>query len=187
MPRLGVLILCGGESSRMGRSKADLPFGDETLLQRIERSLRAFSNKVAVVAAKDQQLPPLPPSVTIVRDERSKLGPLEGLRVGLSTLENDVDLVLATGCDLPFLTPAFGHSLVKILEEDSDIAATTVEDRVSPLPALIRPRVHRTIASMLGSNQRRVSALFQEVQATLVGQDSMVDLLPHDLLNVNRP
>ncbi|MGH9205091.1 MAG: NTP transferase domain-containing protein, partial [Acidimicrobiales bacterium] len=32
MIRLGGVVLCGGQSSRMGRSKAWLPFGDELML-----------------------------------------------------------------------------------------------------------------------------------------------------------
>ena len=41
-PAVGGIVLCGGRSSRMGRSKAWLPFGNEFLLQRIVRILRAI-------------------------------------------------------------------------------------------------------------------------------------------------
>ena len=35
----GGIVLCGGKSTRMGRSKALLPFGPETMLQRVVRLL----------------------------------------------------------------------------------------------------------------------------------------------------
>ncbi len=35
----GGIVLCGGQSKRMGRPKAWLPFGGETMLQRVVRVL----------------------------------------------------------------------------------------------------------------------------------------------------
>ena len=32
---VGGIVLCGGQSSRMGRPKAWLPFGNETMLERL--------------------------------------------------------------------------------------------------------------------------------------------------------
>ena len=34
---LGAVVLCGGESRRMGQPKAWLPFGPERMLQRVVR------------------------------------------------------------------------------------------------------------------------------------------------------
>jgi molybdopterin-guanine dinucleotide biosynthesis protein A len=84
--RVAGVVLCGGQSRRMGRSKAWLPLGDETLLQRVVRLVREAAWPVVVVAAKGQSLPTLPADVRMVRDERDEAGPLEGLRVGLAAL-----------------------------------------------------------------------------------------------------
>ncbi len=51
----------------MGFPKAWLPFGNETLLERVVRSLEQTLAPVAVVAAPEQELPPLPGAVSIVR------------------------------------------------------------------------------------------------------------------------
>ena len=76
----GGIVLCGGRSTRMGSSKALLPFGSETMLQRVVRLLGTVVSPLVVVAATEQALPGLPASVTITRDEREGRGPLEGLR-----------------------------------------------------------------------------------------------------------
>ena len=68
-PRVGGIVLCGGQSKRMGRPKTWLPFGSELMLPRVVRLLREAVDPVVVVAAPDQEVPPLPDEVTIVRDE----------------------------------------------------------------------------------------------------------------------
>ncbi|HUR55514.1 MAG TPA: NTP transferase domain-containing protein, partial [Gemmataceae bacterium] len=60
------IVLCGGRSSRMGRAKAWLPFGGETMLQRVVRVVGEVVSPVVVVAAAGQDVPPLPVGVRIV-------------------------------------------------------------------------------------------------------------------------
>src|SRR3954464_8854944 len=87
----GGIVVCGGRSTRMGSSKALLPFGPETMLQRVVRLLGTVVSPLVVVAAPEQALPELPASVSITRDEREGRGPLEGLRAGLKALRPDVE------------------------------------------------------------------------------------------------
>ena len=61
---VGGIVLCGGQSSRMGRPKALLPFGPEVMLERVVRILSAVARPIVVVAAPDQELPPLPAADT---------------------------------------------------------------------------------------------------------------------------
>ena len=79
-------VLCGGKSTRMGAPKATLPFGPETMLQRVVRLLETVVAPIVVVAARGQELPELSPDVPITRDEQDARGPLEGLRAGLKAL-----------------------------------------------------------------------------------------------------
>ena len=63
---LGAVVLCGGESRRMGRPKAWLPFGPELMLQRVVRLVGTVARPIVVVAAPGQDLPELPAGVSIV-------------------------------------------------------------------------------------------------------------------------
>ncbi len=47
----GGIVLCGGQSKRMGRPKAWLPFGGETMLERVVRLLSEVVHPIVVVAA----------------------------------------------------------------------------------------------------------------------------------------
>src|SRR5438552_19011853 len=106
METIGGIVLAGGRSRRMGVAKATLPFGSEMLVQRMVRIVSEVALPVVVVAAQGQQLPPMPPAVEVVRDQRPARGPLEALAAGLRHLQS-VDAVYVTACDTPLLTPAF--------------------------------------------------------------------------------
>ena len=96
----GAIVLCGGKSTRMGTAKALLPFGPETMLQRVVRLLADVVSPIVVVAAVDQPLPDLPRQVIITRDEQEARGPLEGLRAGLKALPMDVESAYVTSLSL---------------------------------------------------------------------------------------
>src|SRR2546423_13915019 len=87
--RAGGIVLCGGQSKRMGRPKAWLPFAGELMLPRVVRLLEEAVRPIVVVAAPDQEVPPLPPHVAIVRDEEKGRGPLQGLAAGLAALRGE--------------------------------------------------------------------------------------------------
>src|SRR4029453_16842762 len=90
-PGIGGIVLCGGQSSRMGRPKAWLPFGPETMLGRVVRLLGEGVSPLVVVAAPEQDVPPVPAGVAIVRDPERGKGPLQGLTAGLTALQGDAD------------------------------------------------------------------------------------------------
>ena len=75
----------------MGTSKALLPFGDETMLQRVVRLLSTVVSPIVVVAAAGQSLPDLQADVIVTRDEQQGRGPLEGLRAGLKALPGTIE------------------------------------------------------------------------------------------------
>src|SRR5262245_24571473 len=89
--QVGGVVLCGGRSSRMGRPKAWLPFAGEIMLPRVVRLLREVVSPVVVVAAPGQDVPPVPPEVRVVRDEREGRGPLQGLAAGLDALQGHAE------------------------------------------------------------------------------------------------
>src|SRR5687768_16584841 len=114
---IGGILLCGGQSKRMGRPKAWLPFGNELMLPRVARLLGEAVSPLVVVAAPDQEVPPMSADIAIVRDEEKGRGPLQGLRAGLEALEGKVDAAYLSSCDVPFLQPTFVRLLIELLGE----------------------------------------------------------------------
>ncbi len=199
MVSVGGIVLCGGQSRRMGRPKAWLPFGHELLLPRVVRLLQKVVEPVVVVAAPDQDLPALPAEGRIVRDEEKGRGPLQGLAAGLHALLHPsppwgrgegegVEAAYASSCDVPFLRPAFVRRMIELLGEH-DIAVPRVGDFHHPLAAVYRLTVHKQVAELLEANRLRPFFLFEAVPTRIVEPHELADVDPdfQSLRNLNTP
>jgi len=165
-------VLCGGKSTRMGVAKALLPFGPETMLQRVVRLLGTTVSPIVAVAARDQELPALPAAVIVARDEREARGPLEGLRAGLKALPESVGAAYVTSCDVPLLEPAFVEHLLALLG-DHDIAVMEIDGFTHPLSAVYRRAVLPQVESLLAQDRLRPVFLFDAVRTRRVSPDEM--------------
>ena len=182
----GGIVLCGGRSTRMGVPKATLPFGPETMLQRVVRLLGTVVDTIVVVAARDQIVPELPNNVIVTRDEREQRGPLEGLRAGLKALPESVDLAYVTSCDVPLLVPAFVTRMIE-LAGDYDIAVMEVDGFPHPLSAVYRRATLPRVEFLLAEDKLRPVFLFDAVRTRRVLPAEMISVDPelHTLRNLN--
>jgi molybdopterin-guanine dinucleotide biosynthesis protein A len=179
------IVLAGGRSTRMGRDKASLPFGGETMLAHVVRIVRGAVDDVIVVARPDQGAgnPLLPGGdnpflglpARVVHDPVADLGPLAGIAAGLSASSSDLNLIVA--CDMPLVRPAVLRRLVE-LRGDADICLAVVEGRASPLCAVYRTTVASPAQALLASGERRVMALLDRVQTKRVDAAAFRDLDP---------
>ena len=133
----GAVVLCGGKSTRMGTSKALLPF--------------------------DQILPDLPPAVIVTRDESEGRGPLEGLRAGLKALPARVERAYVTSCDVPLLVPDFIRQMLD-LADGYDIAVIEVNGFSHPLSAVYGRATLPSVEDLLARNRLRPAFLFDVVK-----------------------
>ncbi len=186
--KAGGIVLCGGESRRMGRPKATLPFGPERMLQRVVRLLGEAVEPIVVVAAAGQELPELPPGVEVLRDRRPDRGPLEGMAVGLRALAGRVEAAFVTACDVPLLVPALVRRVVE-LAVDSDVAVPHVDGRDHPLAAVYRATVLEAVEALLAADRLRPAWLFDQVPTRRITVEQLRDVDPglESLANVNGP
>jgi len=182
----GGIVLCGGKSTRMGTPKATLPFGPETMLQRVIRLLGAVAAPIVAVAARGQELPELPGDVIVTRDEREARGPLEGLRAGLRALPPSVELAYVTSCDVPLLAPGFVTRMIELLG-DHDIAVMELDGFAHPLSAVYRRDTLPYVEALLAEEKSRPVFLFDAVRTRRVQRGEMVSIDPglRTLRNLN--
>ena len=183
----GAIVLCGGKSTRMGTPKALLPFGPETMLQRVVRILRGVVSPIVIVGAADQMLPPLDADVIITRDERGERGPLEGLRAGLKALPADVDCAYVTSCDVPLLEPGFVRQMIDFTR-GYDVAVVEIDGFAHPLSAVYRRTVLPYVDELLAEDRLRPVFLFELVRTRRVRPDEITaDPGLYTLRNLNTP
>src|SRR4051794_11642805 len=188
---LGAVVLCGGQSRRMGQPKAWLPFGPERLLQRVVRLVGTGigDGPIVVVAAPGQEYPPLPDSVIVVRDPVGGRGPLQGLAAGLSALPGSVELAYASATDVPFLVPAWIGRLRELIG-DHDLAIPLFDGHHHPLAALYRPAtVLPAVDALLRADRLRPVFLIDSVRTRVVTAEELRDVDPgmETLRNLNTP
>lgn len=185
---VGGVVLAGGRSARMGRPKADLPFGRELLIQRVLRVLSGVVAPVVVVAAPGQDVAFLPPGVELVRDPVEGDGPLRGLAVGLAALAGRADAAFVTGCDAPFLAAAFVRRLAE-LRSRAMVCVPVLDGFPRPLPGVYAVGVLPVVHELLAARQLRLGGLLDRVETRLVTADELAAADPRlrSLVNLNTP
>jgi len=184
----GGIVLCGGRSSRMGRPKAWLPVAGEMMLPRVVRLLSEVVSPIVVVAAADQDLPPLAADVILTRDREPDLGPLQGLAAGLAALPAGVEAAFISGCDVPLLRPAFVRRMIDLLDKAVG-CVPEVDGRMHPLAAVYRREALPAAEQLLRAGASRLGDLVRSVPARLVTAEELRDVDPglNSLRNLNTP
>jgi len=172
----------------MGAAKAQLPFGPQTMLQRIVDRLSQVCQPIVVVCAAGQSLPSLSGTVVMAHDAHPDRGPLEGLAAGLRALPATVQAAFLTTCDAPLLMPDFVRRLHALLGEHS-IVVPVADGFQHPLTAVYRTSVLPVIEALLAADRLRPSDLLEVVSTCRVGPRDWSDVDPHSwsLKNVNTP
>ncbi len=133
---LGLLILAGGLSSRMGRDKPGVPFpgpDDPPLIRRVAAAVAKLAGPPTIAGPDDYGT-----GWPLVGDEPGLKGPIAGLIAGLAA--NPSDLVLVLAADLPFPSPLLAEGLAEIAGCESAAQAIVPEraGQLEPLFAIYR-------------------------------------------------
>ena len=183
------IVLCGGGSTRMGRDKGSLPFGDETMLSRVMRIVGDVTNEIVVVARdgqdvllqdKPEGLSPrkgLAPRamVRLVRDPVEGMGPLAGIVTGLRSITSDRAFV--TACDMPLLRPDLIRRVID-LAANHDVCVPVLDGHAMTMCGVYRVSVIDAAERLLASGERSVKRLLDHVDVKKVDAAELRDVDP---------
>jgi molybdopterin-guanine dinucleotide biosynthesis protein A len=161
------IVLCGGRSTRMGRDKATLPFGEELLLLRIVRLVREVASEVLLVAREGQALPG---GLDAVRDPAEGLGPLAGIAAGLNAMTRERAFVAA--CDMPLLRPALARRLLE-LSHGMDACVPVVDGFAVPTCAVYARSAAAVARELVAARELRPKVLLESVRTRFVLDDEL--------------
>ena len=157
-------------------------------MQRVVRLLGSVVDPIVVVAAAGQELPELPETVIVARDEKEYLGPLNGLVAGLTGLAGRAHAAYASSCDVPFLSPAFVRRVCNGLG-DADVCVPEIGGYMHPLAAAYRVTVFPIAVELVAAGRLRPVYLTERVRTRVLSDADFTGLCdwPESLRNVNSP
>lgn len=187
---IGGLVLCGGESRRMGRAKERLAVGGETMLRRTARAVGEVAELVVVAARKGQELPPLPAGIEIVHDAFESVGPVAGIEAGLRGLEGRCDAAFVVACDHPELRSGVLHILAREFG-CRPMSALIVEHEGTwcPLLGVYRTELAGAARDFLLRGGRAAARFAEECHTVVISSAAFREVDPglRSFVNVNDP
>jgi molybdopterin-guanine dinucleotide biosynthesis protein A len=177
-------VVAGGQSRRMGRDKALLPWDGGTLLDHAITRLRAVCGEVRILSGGEARYGDrgLPVDVDGVADG----GPLAGLAIALSVAAPRAVLLL--GVDMPFVTVAL-LACVRDARAGWDAAVPVLAQGAEPLCAAYGPTCSVAVQEALGSGQRKMTSFWPRVGVRTLGEEDLAQFGPTVRLfqNLNDP
>ena len=129
---ISAVLLAGGESRRMGRDKATLPWRGRPLWEWQIKKLRALRPQKILLSARSD-VPWRPADVELLRDAPPSRGPLSGLAAALASIETDHLSALAV--DMPFMTTENLLTLCSLVTKGIGVIPT-IDGKAEPLGAI---------------------------------------------------
>lgn len=181
--KTAAVILAGGMSRRMGRDKAVLPFGEETMLARLVRLYRPYFDITAVSVNTAGRFDTY--GALEVVDRHPGDGPLAGLEAAF--LDTEADRIFLTATDLPLGDPALARYLADSLGE-YDACLIRSDKGLEPLFAVYSSACLDAVRQALETGHRSMYRMLQQVRTLALPAQSLTGFdVQRILTNVNDP
>ena len=193
-PRMTVVIQAGGESRRMGRSKATVPFAGRPLICRLVERLAPVSDDLVITTNEPDNLAFLHDEfpqhrIQLVRDAFEVRGALPGLYTALSAASNPYVAVVA--CDMVFASPSLVVAEALAMNESgADVVVPVNKHGFEPFHAMYRREAClHAVRAALDRGEKRAQAFFADVDVCEFPQERVLEAEPMGgcFINANTP
>jgi molybdopterin-guanine dinucleotide biosynthesis protein A len=168
-PSVTAFVLAGGKSSRMGRDKAFLRLGDETLLSQALTFASAVASEVRILGDAKK----FAAFGRVVEDVYRERGPLGAIHAALSGSTTELNLMLAV--DLPFVTQKLlRYLLSRALESGAMVTVPRVGSGFQPLCAVYRRGFADVAEQSLLEGKNKIDSLFARVETCVIKENEFV-------------
>ena len=179
------IILAGGKSLRLGRSKFLETIEGKSLIQWVVDRLAIVSTEIIIATAHGEAIPcSSAVRIKTVADVYPGKGPLAGIHSGLIASSSSRAIVVS--CDTPFLSVGLLEYMTQTLA-DSDVALPRIGEMIEPLCAVYSKNCLAPIQELLERDERQIRKLFSMVKVKYVEEDEINRFDPEHLsfFNVN--
>ncbi len=163
-PKASAIVLAGGDSRRMGRDKAWLPFEGRPLIARVIERLAEMFEDIVIGANRVGEFAFL--GREVVPDREAGRGPLMGIASALPRAKHD--LAFVTACDVPSIDLRFARDLIAQADGFDMVLPYTGDRKYEPLFAVYRKSVVEPALEILSGGGKPILALLDRVAVRLV-------------------
>lgn len=175
--RTAGFVLVGGQSSRMGRDKALLPWNSAPLVEDVATKVNRAAGNVALLGdpAHYGHL-----GYDCLPDQRQGFGPLAGIEAALLSDRGDLNLI--TACDMPGLQTSWLRLLLTAATESRTRCTLLLDSNGGkhPLCAVYRSDGLRDVQQTLEEGRLKLMDLVTQLDALCIS-------VPDPVPNVNTP
>jgi len=165
------IILAGGESQRMGRDKAMLPFADQPLIQSIISVIQPlFPTTILSVRECRPEI-----SLPQVCDKQADGGPLMGLLSAMSGINTSWAFVV--GCDMPFVSSALVQQLAEQRFQQQAVIPV-VHGQLQPLSAFYARSCLPLMHNSFSQGDKSLLGAIKHLQVSYVDETMMMQTDP---------
>ncbi len=195
-PRVTVVIQAGGESRRMGRSKATVPFDGRPLICRLVERLAPAADELIITTNEAENLgflaeqyPDL--DIKLVSDAFDFRGALPGLFTALQAASNPFVAVVA--CDMVFASASLVVAeSIAMAETDADVVVPVNQHGYEPFHAMYRRSgCLGAVRRALDRGEKRAQSFFDDDEVTVLefAQERVLEVEPRGgcFINANTP
>ncbi|MBZ0289684.1 MAG: molybdenum cofactor guanylyltransferase [Anaerolineae bacterium] len=179
-----IVILAGGESSRMGRDKSFVELGGKPLIAHVIERVSQLGLPILILANESE------PYQAFGLPVRTDVFPLRSSLNGLysALMHSPSEYTICVACDMPFLNPQLLAYLIS-LREGYDAVVPVVGGHPQGLHAVYRKNCLDVMRGQLEQNHLRIRDLYERFKTRRVDEDDMrrfdKDLTAFE--NVNTP
>lgn len=193
-PRVTVVIQAGGESRRMGRSKATVPFAGRPLICRLVERLAPVADDLVITTNEPENLVFLHSEfpqyrIQLVCDEFDFRGALPGLYTALQAARNPYVAVVA--CDMVFASSSLVVAEALAMKESgADVVVPVNKHGYEPFHAMYRRMgCLPAVRAALKKGEKRAQSFFGDVNVLEFPQSKVLEAEPMGgcFINANTP
>ena len=192
------IVLCGGQSRRMGRDKGSMIIQDKPMIKHVLSTLNHNINEVIIVLNDEERIGKylefINPqdyaySLRIVEDKIKNKGPMPGIMTGLENISGSYSLVLP--CDSPYVTQDYIKAIFN--EVDGDYQAIVPfhdsENKLKtsePLHSIYNKNIVPVIDDLVNQDILHIKGLIEKIDTKFVLIDNK-KIEKKEFKNLNRP
>ena len=192
------IILCGGQSRRMGRDKGSMIIQDKPMIKHILSTLNHEINEVVIVLNNQERIDryskfinPTDYTYTIkfVEDEIKNKGPMPGIMTGLSHISGKYALILP--CDSPYVSKNYITTIFSQIDEKYQAVVPYHDEEnklktSEPLHSIYDKSVIPVIENLVSEDVLHIKGLIEKIDTKFVLIDNK-KIEKKEFRNLNRP